>query len=296
MVNDKKGLLTKLWQDRWAYIFISPFYLLFFIFMLYPIIFSFYLSFFEWPGIGDMTYIGLENFFKLFTDGQFWIALKNTLIMGVGYVPIMLLGALILASILNSKFIKNKGIFRTIYFLPVVTSLVVVALVFLTLYDNEYGLFNYVFRSLGLGKIPWLSSTFWSKPSIMILLIWRWLGYNMVIMLAGLQSIPSSVYESAKIDGANTTQVFFRITIPLMKPVILFCLIMSTVGTFQLFAEPFILTNGGPADSSLTMGLFLYNNAFNYFKFGYSSALAYVMAGIIFALSLVQFKGFGQTS
>lgn len=288
-------LLTEIWRNRWAYVFISPFYLLFAIFMLYPIVFSLYLSFFEWPGIGEMTYVGIDNFRKIFGDEQFWIALKNTIILGIGYVPIMLLGALIFASFLNSNVLKFRGAFRTVYFMPVVTSMVVVALVFKTLYDNEYGLFNYVTRMIGLGKIPWLTSTFWSKPSIMIMLIWRWLGYNMVIMLAGLQSISSDVYEAAQIDGATNTQVFFRITLPLMRPVLLFCFILSTIGTFQLFAEPFILTNGGPANSSLTMGLFLYNNAFNYFRFGYSSALAYVMAAIIFMLSILQMKAFQRS-
>lgn len=286
--------LKKLWENRWPYFFISPFYLIFAIFMVYPIVYSFYLSFFEWPGMGDKSFVGLENFQSLLFDPQFWISLKNTIILGIGYVPIMILMALIMASILNSKMIKCKGVFRTVYFMPVVTSLVVVALVFMSLYDTEYGLINYLLRLMGLSGIPWLSSETWSKPSIMILLIWRWMGYNMVILLAGLQSIPQSVYESAKIDGANIVQVFLRITLPLMRPVILFCVILSTIGTFNLFSEPYILTNGGPADSSLTMGLYLYQNAFNYFQFGYASALAYIITGIVFVLSFLQLRSFGK--
>jgi lactose/L-arabinose transport system permease protein len=194
--------------------------------------------------------------------------------------------------LLNSNRVRFRGFFRTIYFLPVVTSLVITGLIFSFLFSSTFGLVNRLLEPFGIAPISWLSDPTWMKPVLILALLWRWTGNDMVIMLAGLKSIPADLYEAARVDGASGPQTFWHITVPLMRPVILFDAIISTIGTFNLFAEPYVLfgSNGGIGQAGLVTGTLLYQNSFEYFKFGYGAALAWVLAMIIFVLSMIQLK------
>lgn len=276
------------------YVFISPFYILFLIFVLYPLLFAFYISFTEWNGIKEAKWVGLGNYTALFQDDIFLQSLKNGAIIFIMYVPLLLILALVLAVILNSTFVRFKGFFRAAYFIPYITSLVAVGFTFRMLFGTEYGYVNELIIGLGLEKTDWLGTVWGARITLCILVIWRWLGYNMVIMLAGLQNIPSDLYEAARIDGAGPVRSFFKITIPMMLPIIMFTSILSTIGTFQLFAEPLVLTKGtgGPENAITSVIMYLYNQSFSYLKFGYASAIAYVFFVLMFILALVQIRIF----
>jgi cellobiose transport system permease protein len=289
-------------RKNWvAYLFISPFYILFAIFGLFPILFSFYLSFTSWTGNGPIIFRGLRNYTELFHSDLFWISLSNTIVIWVGaHVP-MLLIALILAFILNSGLVRFPNFFKTIYFTPMVTSSVAVAFVFMTLYGERFGLINYALKTIGLPVINWWGGTgFWIKPAIIILFIWRWTGWNMVIYLAGLQGIDSSLYDAAKVDGASYPQLLRYIVLPLLKPVILFSLILSFVGGITIFDEPYLLTwmrpLGGTNYAGLTLSYYLYHEGFTRGHLGYASALAYVICTIIIVLSAINMKFFRTRS
>jgi lactose/L-arabinose transport system permease protein len=283
------GLGNTLYRHRWPYLFIAPFYLLYGGFMLYPVVYSFWLSFQDWRGQRGAVFIGLENYRRVMEDDVFRASLLNTVVIGLMYVPLMLFLALVLAVVLNSALFRMRTFFRAAVFAPYITATVIMALVFALIYD-EQGILNSFLGLAGIGPIQWTNSTEWSKVSVAGLLLWHWTGYNMVLMLAGLQTIPHDLYEAAAIDGATTAQRFLWITIPLMRPVILFTAILSTIGSFRIFAEPYILTGGGPLNSSLTVLLYLYQQAFQGFKLGYASAMAYVVVAIVFVLSMIQFR------
>jgi len=238
----KRTLLSKLWEYRHFYLFISPFFILFAVFGLYPLIFSMYLSFVEWDGLGVRKWVGFNNFINMFYDDIFFRSLWNTLVIGIIHIPPMFIGAFLFALILNASWLKFRGLFRAAFFLPCVTPMVVIAIVFGLLYGQDTGFLNYLIVKIGslfpwmhLKPVPWLVSEQWSKPSIAVLLVWRWTGYNMVMMLAGLQGISTEYYEAAKIDGANTFQQMWHITLPLMRPIFVFCGIMSLIGTVFMF-------------------------------------------------------------
>lgn len=270
------------------YLFIAPAVILFSVFMLYPIISSFILSFQTGQG-ATLTFVGLDNYKRLLSDEIFHTALKNTFILLVIQVPIMVLLALVLASLLNSALLRMKGFFRVTFFLPAVTSLVAYSIIFSIMLMND-GVVNQLLTSLGFKAIPWLNDPFWAKASLIIAMTWRWVGYNMVIYLAGLQNIPEELYEAASMDGASRIRQFFFITVPQLKPVILFTVVLSTIGTLQLFDEPFVLTKGGPSDATLTIGMYLYQTGFRYFDFGYASTIAYVIVILIGIMTFIQFK------
>lgn len=282
----KKKLLT---AKSTPYFFIGPALLLFLAFTVYPIIASFLLSF-KTKVMGEFTFSGLANYTRLFSDPLFYKALGNTFIILIVQVPIMLLIAVILAVFLNSTLLKMKGFYRVAFFTPAVTSLVAASVIFVLMLNTDYGLINYLLSSIGVEKVGWLTDPFWARVSLIVVTTWRWTGYNMVILLAGLQSIPHSLYEAASIDGAGSIRKFFTITIPQLKPVLLFTFILSTIGSFQLFDEPYNLTSGGPNNATLTLTYYLYNQAFGYFDFGYASAIAYVIVIFIAFFSWIQFK------
>lgn len=287
----EENLFEKISKNKTPYLFILPFYILFAIFMLYPIVYSFYLSFHQWNGSGPKIYVGLLNYMNLLKNRPFQQSLINSLIIFLEYVPGMTLLALILAALLNSKYIRLRNVFRTFIFLPYVTASVAVAYCFQSLLDKDYGLVNLFLSWFGVDPIAWLNSPSLARICLSGLVTWRWLGYNMIILLAGLQNIPPELYEAAKIDGATTTQSFFRITLPLMKPMLLFCIILSTIGTFSLFDEPYILTSGGgPMDATLTPVLYLYKVGFNFLHFGVASSIAYVLFIILLILSVFWIK------
>ncbi len=263
--------------------------ILFIIFTLYPVVSSFLLSFqsrFE----GRYVFSGLDNYTRLFQDPLFYKALLNTFIILIIQVPVQLILAVLIAVALNSAMIRAKPFFRIAFFMPAVTSLVAAAIVFLLLLDENYGLFNFILMHLGFQKIQWLSDPFWAKVSLMLVMTWRWTGYNMVIFLAGLQNISNELYEASSIDGASKLRQFFSITLPQLRPIFLFTTVLSTIGTLQLFDEPYTMTNGGPHDATLTITLYLYQNGFKYFDFGYASAIAYVLVILIALLSWAQMK------
>jgi ABC-type sugar transport system permease subunit len=283
----RESLARRLWKHRHFYLFISPFFILFAVFGLYPLLFSLYLSFVKWDGLTDMTWVGLANFATMIHDEILIASLWNTLAIGLMYVPPMFLGAFLFAVILNASWLKCRALFRAAFFLPVVTPMVVVAIVFILLYGHDTGLLNYLADKMGLKPVPWLVSENWSKPSIAVLLVWRWTGYNMVLMLAGLQGISTEYYEAARIDGAGAWQRMRHITLPLMRPIFIFCSIMSLIGTVYMFDEVFVLTQGGPGTSSTNFGLYLFNTSFTDFKFGYASCMAYTVAFFVFIGSLL---------
>jgi len=297
--------MKKCWGEikkkRWAYAFISPFYILFAIFSMYPIIFSIYLSFTKWKGLGPKVFVGLENYRILLGDSVFWQSIRNGVILFFLYVPVMTLLALVLAVILNTKLVRFFKGFRTMIFIPYITTMVAAGFVFRMMMHVKYGLFNAVLTSIGIPAVPWLESVWWARVSLSMLVTWAWLGYNMVIMLAGLQTIPKDLVEAATIDGANPVQAFFRITIPLMRPIILFSVILSTIGSFGLFNEVYSLSGGatgaavgGPMNATITPLVYIFQQAFSHYKFSYASAVSYVYFAIIFVLTLLQLRYFGR--
>lgn len=283
---NKKPLIN---QKTIPYILIAPIVVIFALFMVYPILRSLYLSFFELVS-GSYEFVGFQNYVTLFKDETFWKSLFNTFIFLIVQVPIMIGGALLIAVAIEQKFIKGRAFFRTTIFLPSVTALVAYALVFKVLLNGDHGLINYVIELFGGKGVNWFYEEWPARFAIIISITWRWLGYNMIILMAGIQSISNDLMEAADIDGATFWNKLFYITIPMIKPIILFCTITSTIGTLQLFDEPYILTAGGPNYATITMGQYLYDNGFRYLKFGYASAIGYVMTVIIALLSVFQFK------
>jgi cellobiose transport system permease protein len=290
------GKYATLWREivknRVIYLFISPFYILFAIFGLFPVLFSLYLAFNKWDGIGEMRFAGLNQFRYMLTDAMFWKAIWNTLQIWVYSTIPMLFFALIIAFLLNASFLKYRMLYRTAYFLPNVTSIVAVAIIFSTLFGNKYGFLNFLITSIGLDPVEWLNSAFWIKIAIASMVVWRWTGYNAIIYLAGLQSIPTVLYEAARIDGASTAQTFFKITIPLLRPVILFTVLTSTIGGMQIFTESQVLNGngGGPGGAGMTIVLYLYQLAFVKYLFGYASTVAWGLFVIIVAFSYLNYK------
>lgn len=274
---------------RAPYVFIAPAVLLFLGFTLYPVVAAFVLSFQKQEG-GGYSFAGLSNYTRLFQDELFYTALKNTFIILLAQVPIMIVLALGLAVALNTGIGRLKGFFRISFFMPAITVLVAYAIVFIILLNKDFGLVNYLISLVGLDKVPWLTSGFWAKVSLILALLWRWTGYNMVILLAGLQGIPTDLYEAASVDGAGPWRRFIFITIPQLRPVILFTVVLSTIGTLQLFDEPYVLTDGGPNNATLTIVMYLYQNGFQFFDFGYASAIAYVLVVIIAILGYLQIR------
>lgn len=285
-------LSAQIWKHRKEYLAISPFYILFAIFGLFPIAFSMFLSFQKWDGIGEMTYNGLNNYQFMLTDPEFWRAVGNTLLIWIYSTIPMLFIALVVAFLLNASFVRFRTFFRIGYFLPNVTSLVAVAIVFGTVFSNNYGLLNYMLSLLGLNSVEWLNKAWGIQLAISVMVIWRWAGYNAIIYLAGLQSIPTVLYEAAKIDGATGIQSFFRITIPNLRPIILFTVITSTIGGMQIFTEPQVLVgnDGGVSGGGMTIVLYLYREAFVNNYFGYGAAVGWGMFLLIALFSIVNWK------
>ena len=276
-------------KNKSIYLYISPFYILFLIFGLFPILYSIVLSFQKWDGISEPQFVGLSQFQMMLKDIDFWKSILNTFIIWFESTVPMLVFALIIAFLINSKFIKGREVYRVLYFLPNVTSVVAVAIVFATLFGNKYGLLNYFLTKLGLSPIEWLKVPKWLQVAISSMVVWRWTGYNAIIYLAGLQKIPTNLYEAAKIDGATGVQTFFKITIPLLNPVIIFTVITSTIGGLQLFTEPQVLIGdgGGPGGGGMTIVLYLYRQAFVKHSFGYAATISWGLFFIIAVFSII---------
>ncbi|MDO4305600.1 MAG: sugar ABC transporter permease [Eubacteriales bacterium] len=271
------------------FVFLAPYLLVYLTFTLYPTAYSVVLSFMKFKG-GNLTFIGLKNFQFLFSDPVFYKAIVNTFIILLIQVPIQTILAVVLADFLNKKTLHCKGIFRMVIFMPVLIDTVSYSIVFRLFFNTENGMINNLLESLGMIGPDWLNVGVLSKAVIIIAMTWRWTGYNTVIILGGLQNIPSELYEAAAIDGAGKWQQFWSITIPGIKPVLLFSIILSVTGTLQLFTEPYLLTYGGPINETLTIVQYLYKVGFKTFNFGAASAGSYVLAIMIGILTFLQLK------
>ncbi|MDR1107271.1 MAG: sugar ABC transporter permease [Treponema sp.] len=288
----RKGMLLSKKYARWGWFFVTPAAGLIFILSFYPMVYAFILSL--QSGLGNnLRFTGLKNYIRLFQDPIFPQAVINVFIYFVIQVPIMLFLALILASVLNNRNLKFKGFFRTIVFLPCATALVSSALIFKSFFSLD-GIINFFLEHMHItnGPISFLTNAFWARFIIILVITWRWTGYNTIFYLAGLQNIDTSVYEAARIDGASSVQQFFRITLPLLRPVILLTTIMSTNGTLQLFDEVRSITiTGGPGTATLTISLYIYDILFrNVTQFGYAAAVSYSIFIMVAVLSLIQLK------
>ncbi|MFC0469200.1 carbohydrate ABC transporter permease [Halalkalibacter kiskunsagensis] len=291
--KSRNSLQTKKAIIRWSFIGLSVF--LISLFYFYPMVQALLLSFQSGAGV-NLQYVGLDNYRRLFGDPTFHAAVRNTVIFLLVQVPAMIIFALIISVLLNDKKLKFKGFYRTAIFLPCVTSLVAYSVIFKYLFGSD-GLVNIMLMNLAIISQPiqWMTDPFWAKITIIIAITWRWTGYNMIFYLSALQNIDNSIYEAAKIDGANAFQQFFKITIPMLKPIILFTSIVSTIGTLQLFDEVMNITGGGPGNATLTISQYIYNLSFEYTPdFGYAATVSYAIVVMIVFFSIIQFKVAGD--
>jgi lactose/L-arabinose transport system permease protein len=274
-------------QNRSAYAFLAPYLLVFTAFWVWPIIDSFLISF-QNTRVNPWTFNLPLNWGRLFGDPAFYNALQNTLIILIVQVPVMITLATVMAVLLNSPLLKARGIFRFAFFAPVVVGEVAYAAVFRLMFNVDFGIINKLLGGVGISPVSWFADSHAAMVLIIIAVTWRWAGYNAIIILSGLQSIPEDVYEAATLDRVSRFQQFIHITLPLLKPIILFCVVLSVIGTMQLFTEPYLITNrGGPGGGTETLGLLLYRQAFQSTNFGYASAIAYTMAALAVVISLL---------
>jgi len=276
-------------RERWNfYLFTSPWLIGFLIFVLFPIGYSLYLSFTEYDVVTKPVFIGLDNYAKLVADPLFWKSLSNTVVYSALHLPLTLALALILALLLNRD-LRGSSFFSGIFYLPGVIPIVSTSLMWMWIFNLKWGILNILMRAVGLKAIPWLGNEFWSKPALVVMSLW-WVGTNMLIYLASLKDVPSELYEASEVDGANPWIQFWRITLPLISPTILFTLILGVIGSFQVFTQSHIMTQGGPQDATLFLVLYLYNNAFRWLHMGYSSTIAWALFLIVLVMTLVILK------
>jgi multiple sugar transport system permease protein len=278
-----------------ALVCLLPAAVIFGAFNIFPILYSGYLSLLEWDGLSpDRTFVALANYIELAHSGDFWNSLGVTLYYMVGITVLGIAAGLAVALALN-RGMRALPFYRAVYFTPVITSTVAAAVVWKYLFDPGSGFVNVALRSVGLPTPVWLASTLWAMPAIILVGVWKRLGFNMVIYLAGLQGIPREYYEAAQVDGAGTWARFRYITLPLLAPITVLLVIMSIIDAFLVFDQVFIMTSGGPLGATDVIGLFLYRHAFRYFEMGTASAVGWVIFAVIFAITLMQWKllGFG---
>jgi ABC-type sugar transport system permease subunit len=286
------------WQRRLApYIFVAPFFILYAIFFLYPVLWALYLSFFRQVGIGSAPrFVALDNYAKLLTDQKFLKAVVNTSYYAAGSLFLIVPAALALGVVFNLQKLPLRNFFRLLFFGPLVTSEVVIAIIFGLVFNQEYGLINnWLLGPLGLPKLRWLLNANLVMPSIIIVGLWRYVGVNALYFLAGLQNVSVEVQEAANIDGATRWQTFWHITLPLLRPVLLFVTVQAIIGSYNMFGAPFLLVGaeGGTRNAGLFVTMYLYLNGFRYMKFGYASAIGYGLTVIILVLSLIQLRVMG---
>jgi multiple sugar transport system permease protein len=276
-------------EELIAYAFILPSLLGFLVFLVVPMIASLGLSFYDWELLTPPSFIGLKNFADLLNDRVFSVVVLNTLYYTLGLVPLNLIVSLGLAVWLNTR-LRGLTLYRSAFFLPVVTVTVAVALIWRWMYEPRAGIIDAGLRAVGLPGPAWLGDPHWAMPAIILMSVWKGFGYNMVLFLAGLQGIPPSIYEAAMIDGANAWQRFWRITLPLLSPVIFLAVVLTVISSFQVFDQALVMTNGGPANATNTIVLYIYQNGFQYFRMGYASAIAWILFGVIFLFTLFQMR------
>lgn len=294
-ISGVKRIVSSLRKYHVPYLFIIPSLTILFVFLFLPVVVSFITSLTDWDIYGlanwkKISFVGFENYQTLLRDKIFWKSLFNTFYFVVVGVPFAISLALLMAIVLNEEFIRFKSFFRTSYFAPVVTTLVAVAVVWRWLYNPDYGLINWVLQTVGLPPQNWLGDTKLAMPSLIVMAAWKNFGYNMVIFLAGLQAIPDTLYDAAKVDGASYWQRFRYITLPGLRPTTFFVTVTTMIGFFQLFGEPYVMTKGGPLNSTISVVLHMYNQGFKFFRMGYASAIGYILFGIIVVFTILQIK------
>ena len=269
------------------YLLVSPYIIHFLVFVAFPVAFSIVLTFHSWNIISPMEYIGVNNYIRLFKDQFFIKSLLNTLLFLVIHIPLQIVVALFIAETLNQN-IKFRGFYRGAFFLPVIVSGVVVTILWQQLFGYDTGLLNRLLVSVGFGKIGWLVDPNWAMPSIAIMATWKNVGLYVVLFLVGLQTVPPHYYEAADLEGATHMQKFFKITLPIINPTIFMVVVLSTIGGFSLFIEPYVMTGGGPLNSTLSAVLYIYKQGFFYYHMGYSATLGFFFAGLILMVVVIQ--------
>jgi len=275
-----------------GWLFISPAILIFTVFIFAPMGVALFISLQKWNLLSPMRFIGLENYAKMFGSDQFWNSVRVSLFYVIGTVPVSVVLAIVLAIMLNS-IVHGIAFFRIMIYLPVITSMAAAAIVFQYIFEPTFGLANFVLESLGFQRLLWLNDPTQALVAVVIVGIWKRVGYNTIILLAGLQAIPSYYYEAATIDGATRMQMIRKITIPLLSSVTFFVTVMQIIASLRVFTSIVIMTSGGPARGTDVLPYFLYKNAFEYHKMGYASAIAYFLFAVIFIFTLAQFA-FGE--
>jgi len=287
------------WKNGFtAFAFLLPFMLLFVVFTLGPVLAALILSFTQFDAINPPKWVGLANYQSVLFSNEaatklFWKSLGNTLYYTVAQVGLELICGLSLAMLVNAKLLKAKSVWRVIFYVPVVTSVVVSSLIWMWLYNPQSGLFNMLLQSVGLPRLSWLSDPQLAMPSIILMAVWQGAGWSMVIYLAGLQGIPESLYEAARIDGASSRQQFLYLTLPLLMPVTLFVVIIGCIAGLQVFSAVYVMTQGGPLNATITVTYQMWQNAFRFFRLGYASAMSFLLFLVILAISVLNNRVFG---
>ncbi|MBT2234227.1 carbohydrate ABC transporter permease [Nonomuraea sp. NEAU-A123] len=267
------------------YLFIAPFFVVFAAFGVYPLMYALRLSFTRWRGAGEATWVGVGNYVYLLTNPDFWASLGNSAVMWLLIVPIQVVAGLGAAVLLANARLRLRGLFRVAFIAPFVTPLVAMAQVWIVVFDEDYGLVNHVLGLVGLPAVGWLTSTAWAKPTLALLFLWKTTGFAIIILLAGLQAVPGAVYEAASIDGASRWRQFWSLTVPLVRRSIAFLVVVQTLAVFQMFAEPYVVTEGGPYGSTTTAGLYLYEHI-SASDLGTGAANSFLLVLLVFGLSL----------
>ena len=282
-------------RDTAAWAFVAPALVALGLFFFLPVVAALLLSFTDFDiyslaDIRNLRFVGLDNYITLLQTPLFWKALGNTLYFVILGVPLSIALSLGAALLINSKLARFKGLFRTLYFAPVVTTLVAVAVIWRYLLHTKYGLINWGLGGIGIDPVDWLGGPNWAMPAIVIFAVWKNFGYNMIILLAGLQTIPDDLYEAAQIDGAGRWAQFRHVTLPALAPVMLVVSILTMAGYFQLFAEPYVMTQGGPVESTVSVLYFMFEQGFKWWNLGFATSVAFVLFLILFAITIVQLK------
>lgn len=273
------------------YLLLLPYLIVFVVFLGYPILRGFYMSLFDWGIMGPREFVGLENYVDLLGDDRFWRVIGNSLLFVVLYVPSIVIVSLLLAILLD-KYMPGITIFRAAFFLPIVINLSVSAIAIRWIMDSQIGLLNRVLTALNIPPQTWLNQQGWAMVVVVLVVVWSSAGFNIIIFLAGLRNISEEIFDAALVDGSTGWRTLWRITIPLMRPVILLVTVLSTISAFQVFGEIFVLTNGGPFGSTTVLAFYLYEQGFGRFRFGVAAAVGVIMTTFIAILTLIQFRFF----
>lgn len=292
--HNRTSLLRQIWKHRAEYLLISPFFIIFGIFHGYPLVWSFWLSFQRWQGIGEPRWFGWGNYERILNNDRTWSALGNTLIFVVVLLPLIIGLTLLLATLLNSPQVKGRNILRTIFFLPYITSAVIVAIIFQMLLQDNFGWINGILEVIGLPRVAWLQTEWPARVSVILMVIWGATGYNTLIMLGGLQGIPNELYDAASVDGATRWEQFRYVTVPMMRGVILFVAITGSIGLLNLFTQPWLLfssTGGrGPNGAVETLNVIQYSTAFGSARYGEAAAMGFIIAVLVLVAALIQLR------